>query len=247
MPPAIHTTLLDPKERVIIVGDVHGCLDELHALLGACGYSEERDTVILVGDLVNKGPKSPGVVAAARASGFLAVRGNHDDSCLFALEKREHARARGRAPTDDAKHPYVDKLSAADAQYLRDLPYTISLPTLDAVVVHAGLVPGVALESQDPAGMYTMRNLVKGGLSYSWTDKPTHGTPWAGEWRGQPHVYFGHDAKRGLQQLSHATGLDTGCCYGRSLSAMVLPERRLVQVPAQRVYSEPDSREKGKA
>ena len=93
--------------------------------------------------------------------------------------------------------------------------------------------------------MYTMRNLVKAGLSYSWTDKPSHGTPWAAEWRGAPHVYFGHDAKRGLQQCAHATGLDTGCCYGRSLSAMVLPERRLVQVPALRVYSEPGEKGKG--
>ena len=50
-PPALHTTLRDPKERVIIVGDVHGCLDELNGLLDACEYTEERDTVILVGDL----------------------------------------------------------------------------------------------------------------------------------------------------------------------------------------------------
>lgn len=53
MPPALHATLSDPKERVIIVGDVHGCLDELNALLGACEYTEERDTVILVGDLAS--------------------------------------------------------------------------------------------------------------------------------------------------------------------------------------------------
>jgi hypothetical protein len=55
MPPALHTTLSDPRElsRVIIVGDVHGCLDELNALLGACEYTEERDTVILVGDLAS--------------------------------------------------------------------------------------------------------------------------------------------------------------------------------------------------
>tara|TARA_B100000795_G_C22510525_1_gene327521 strand:- start:58 stop:531 length:474 start_codon:yes stop_codon:yes gene_type:complete len=53
MPPALHSTLSDPKERVIIVGDVHGCLDELDALLGACDYTEERDTVILVGDLAS--------------------------------------------------------------------------------------------------------------------------------------------------------------------------------------------------
>ena len=52
LPPAIHITLTDPKERVIIVGDVHGCLHELNSLLGACNYSSMRDTVILVGDLV---------------------------------------------------------------------------------------------------------------------------------------------------------------------------------------------------
>lgn len=194
---------------------------------------------------MNKGPKSAGVVAAARANGYLAVRGNHDDALLFAHERREAARARGDVPQDDEKYAYADELSTEDAQYLRNLPYTISLPTLGALVVHAGLVPGVALEAQDPAGMYTMRNLVKGGLSYSWTDKPSHGTPWAAEWRGAAHVYFGHDAKRGLQQCARATGLDTGCCYGRSLSAMVLPERRLVQVPALRVYSEPGEKGKG--
>ena len=109
---------------------------------------------------VNKGPKSAGVVASARANGYLAVRGNHDDSLLFAHEKREAARARGHVPQDDEKYAYADELSTEDAQYLRSLPYTISLPTLDALVVHAGLVPGVALEAQDPAGMYTMRNLV---------------------------------------------------------------------------------------
>lgn len=239
VPPQVHTTLANPKERVIVIGDVHGCLDEMLELLKACNYSEDRDTVILVGDLVNKGPKSPGVVATARAKGFFAVRGNHDDSCLFAREKRERERAEGRTPQADDKYAYTDELSAEDVQYLRSLPYTISLPSLQALVVHAGLVPGVDLEAQDLAGMYTMRNLVKSLLSYQWSDRPKEGVPWAGEWRGRPHVYFGHDAKRGLQQYAHATGLDTGCCYGRSLSAMVLPERRLVQVAAKQMYSKP--------
>ena len=65
--------------------------------------------------------------------------------------------------------------------------------------MHAGLVPGVSLEAQDPAGMITMRNLVKGGLRYTWADKPAHGTPWAAEWRGAAHVYFGHDAEHNPQ------------------------------------------------
>ena len=88
--------------------------------------------------------------------------------------------------------------------------------------------------------MYTMRNLIPGaGGAYEWKDGVKKGVAWAGEWRDGPHVFFGHDAKRGLQKHARATGLDTGCCYGRSLSAVILPERRLVQVAARKVYSQP--------
>ena len=239
-PPQVHAVLANPKERVILVGDVHGCLDELNDLLDACSFDATTDTVILVGDLVNKGPKSAGVVAAARERGFLGVRGNHDDKCLFERERRDAERARGDTPAADEKYAYTDSFSAEDLLYLRNLPFTLSLPTHNAIVVHAGLVPGVPLDAQDPAGMYTQRNLVPSGSSYTWSDGTKKGVPWAGEWPGdQPHVFFGHDAKRGLQQHKHATGLDTGCCYGKKLSAMILPERRLVQVSAREVYAQP--------
>ena len=247
-PPQVHAVLAAPKERVILIGDVHGCLDELNDLLDACAFDAATDTVILVGDLVNKGPKSVGVVAAARERGFYAVRGNHDDSCLFAREKRDADRTRGDTPAADDKYSYTDSFSAEDLLYLRNLPYTLSLPSHKAIVVHAGLVPGVPLDKQDLAGMYTQRNLVPCGTScgddlagmYTWSDGTKKGVPWAGEWPSdQPHVFFGHDAKRGLQQHTHATGLDTGCCYGKKLSAMILPERRLVQVPAREVYAQP--------
>jgi bis(5'-nucleosyl)-tetraphosphatase (symmetrical) len=109
-------------------------------------------------------------------------------------------------------------------------------------------VPGVPLEDQNSEHMTKMRNLVypsgidpldikaagaeAEALRPEVSEKARRGVAWAEVWRGPEHVYFGHDARRGLQRCSHATGLDTGCCYGRQLSAVVLPGNQIVQVQA---------------
>ncbi len=108
--------------------------------------------------------------------------------------------------------------------------------------VHAGLVPNCELDQQLVGDMTTMRNIRscptdETKLIACSTDKV--GEPWVNKWDGGLegyHVYFGHDAKRGLQLSSFATGLDTGCAYGRSLSGIILPEKKLIQVPALQVY-----------
>ena len=117
-PPRAHVTLSpDPKrQRTIIVGDVHGCLDELRELLTECEYDEHSCRVVLVGDLVNKGPFSAETVAFARTSGFACVRGNHDDAALFAWERREAERRDGGAASSDSKYAYTDRFSEADVQ-----------------------------------------------------------------------------------------------------------------------------------
>jgi predicted phosphodiesterase len=217
--------------RTIVVGDVHGCLDELQLLLSEVGFDPACDRVILAGDLTAKGPDSPGVVALAREQRFGAVLGNHDAKVLSLRQGGALDATRGAAP---GTHAHVAaRLGASDWRYLAELPLYLSLPDLGALVVHGGFVPGVPLTEQPRHLLLNLRSITPKGEP----SKRVHdGVPWGSRWPGPAHVVFGHDAVRGLQQHPHATGLDTGCVYGRALTALILPERRLVSVPARRAY-----------
>jgi hypothetical protein len=214
--------------RTLVVGDVHGCLDELRALIQKAGVTAD-DRVVLVGDLVAKGPDSAGVVAWAREQGAAAVLGNHDDHVLNA-----------RAGDPKAKEQAVrvaKTLSAADVDWLAALPLWLrpssSTTAAPHLVVHGGMVPGVRVEEQEREHLLAMRSIRADGTP----SKRIEGAPWAALWQGPEHVVFGHDAIRGLQQHPHATGLDTGCVYGRQLTALWLPAHKLVSVAARREYA----------
>jgi predicted phosphodiesterase len=218
MPPKPHITLKagEIKDKVIIIGDIHGCLDEAKELLVECKHDPNDSTVIFVGDLVNKGPYSAETVKFVRNMcenrQAYCVRGNHDDFVVAVAMKLFQ-------PKSTLPYLSSNELSACDLRWMNELPYTISLPSLNAIVVHAGLIPGIPLEEQTAGNMHSMRNIdeqEEGGqkrLVGSSSDKV--GKPWVEYWRQSPHVFFGHDAKRGLQLSDYATGLDTGCVYGK--------------------------------
>ncbi|TYZ65732.1 hypothetical protein PybrP1_011993 [[Pythium] brassicae (nom. inval.)] len=251
LPAVVHRVAeLPATARVVVVGDVHACADELQLLLRACAFNAARDTLVLVGDLVNKGPKPVEVVRFAREANALCVRGNHDDAALAAY----YAWRTGGGARDasDSKYRYVEQLSPEDVRFLEELPFTLTLPAQNAIVVHAGLVPGVPLHAQRPLDMYKMRFIEPvdqdGGIDEpvrEWAALETRAAAreagqlfqWATQWRGPQHVFFGHDAVPGLQREAFATGLDTGCCYGRQLTACILPAREIVQVQALRAYA----------
>jgi len=218
--------------RTIFIGDVHGCVDELRALLKQCACSND-DQVILVGDLVAKGPDSAAVVQLARESGYSAVLGNHDEHVLTV--------AKHGAPAGKREHHALvaATLSSADLQWLADRPLWMAPHVVgwNVLVVHGGFVPGVPLNAQPRKYLLNLRSIHKDGSPSRRID----GAPWASLWQGPAHVVFGHDALRGLQQHPFATGLDTGCVYGQRLTAMILPENRLVSVPAKQAYSSVDS------
>lgn len=219
--------------RTLVVGDVHGCREELEDLLEHSGWDED-DELVSVGDLVAKGPDSLGVLRLMREVGGRAVRGNHDEHCLRWWEAR---RAGQDPPALKAAHQrVVDELEDPDWEWLADLPFYLELPEHDALVVHAGLLPGLALEEQKPYDLMNMRSVLPDGTASRTYEE---GTPWASLWEGPPLVVFGHDAVRGLQRHPHAIGLDTGCVYGGWLTGVWLPERDLVSVPARDTYARP--------
>ncbi|MFW5876581.1 MAG: metallophosphoesterase family protein [Myxococcota bacterium] len=219
--------------RTLVVGDVHGCRRELDALLERFGW-QTGDRLVLVGDLVAKGPDSLGVVRRAQELGAVAVRGNHDEICLRWWRARRDGHA---PPTLGAKHQAACRAMDEPAwRWLDALPLYVRLPAYDVIVVHAGLVPGVPLEQQKAEDLQNMRSILPDG---SPTSRLEGGEPWASRWPGPEEVVFGHDAIRGLQRHPHATGLDTGCVYGGRLTGYVLPGRELLSVPAERVWSAP--------
>ena len=239
-PSIIHSVLTRqdvPAESkgVLVVGDVHGCLHELqqlHQVAMEANDNQPFEFVILVGDLVNKGPHSVGVVQYVQEQDrWLSVRGNHDNAGLTGALSEEK---RG----SDTRYAWVNDLTDQNVAWLADLPYTIRIPTsywknqeldYDILIVHGGLVPGVALKDQTFESMVTIRKVSPSAPGV----RPLWGTLW----KGPEHILFGHDAKSGLQQLDFATGLDTGCCYGKKLTGILLPQRQLVSVQAREEYS----------
>jgi bis(5'-nucleosyl)-tetraphosphatase (symmetrical) len=259
LPKQSHVVLCDKTENparknVLVIGDVHGCFDELlelHRKAVDCNDGKPFQYVILVGDLVNKGPHSAKVVGHGRMSeseGWRTVRGNHENGALKAALSDESRRQQAKYQwIMDQKQPLSDE----DVEWMSDLPYTIRIPgrllgqELDVIIVHAGLIPGKPLEQQSAADMTNLRDVklekeeMESSVYYTMADKTTgdESHPWASLWRGPEHVIFGHDAKRGLQEHECATGLDTGACYGKMLTGLILPQRRLVHVHSAAAYS----------
>lgn len=250
-PAQMHKTLsaefVASFKQVLIIGDVHGCYDELMELLHT-QRAHDKDTLkLFVGDLVNKGPKSEHVLDYIMGNNITcqSVRGNHDEVVL-----REYLASRDPDYRLSPENSWIGRLSGQHARFLQELPYTLNLPSLNVLVVHAGLVPGQGLGTS-PRNMVSMRNLLvrdpweQGGILG--VSKECEGSvPWGSLWNGPAHVYFGHDAKRMLQTWPHCTGLDTGCVYGNSLTGIFVTgpsAGKMVSVKALHMHKNPHKSE----
>ena len=236
--------------RTIIVGDVHGCADELNDLLAQVAFSSD-DRLICVGDLVVRGPKPAAVMALVRQLGGRSVRGNHEHRLLhYQRASDQHRKRKNTVATAPQRKPSkwlkttAKALTPADWAYLNAMPLWLDLPSHQVRVVHAGVVPGVDIQQQRPHTLMFVRCIDEHGQPSALRDG---GQLWGALYAGPPHVVFGHNASSLPQLHPWATGLDTGCVYGGRLTAMVLltgqpppplslREDCLASVPARRTY-----------
>ncbi|MDE2510731.1 MAG: metallophosphoesterase [Elusimicrobia bacterium] len=210
--------------RTIVIGDVHGCLQELKDLLRAVAAKPE-DRLISVGDLICKGPDSLGTIEWAMSAPNLdCVLGNHE---LRFLNCWRRGVAPDVKPYDRETHEQFGSRYEDAMRFVSRWPLTASGPGF--LVVHAGFDPREGLEWQSNVQLTTLRKLKD-------VDRP-----WYELYKDPSLVVFGHWAKPEPVVRRNAIGLDTGCVYGGALTALILPERRLVSVPARRVYQKKEN------
>jgi len=229
-----------------IIGDIHGCRAELEALLDRLGYigpqrqHPEGRKVVFLGDLVDRGPDTPGVLRIAMsmlASGAaLCVPGNHDIKLMRKLRGRKvqvsHGMAESLAQLEAEPPEFKDKT----AGFIDDLVSHYVLDDGKLVVAHAGMK-----QSMQGRGSGAVRAFALFGETTGETDE--FGLPirydWAAEYRGKAMVVYGHTAVPEPEWLNGTINIDTGCVYGGKLTALRYPERELVSIPAERVWCEP--------
>jgi len=211
------------KSRTIVIGDIHGCYTELQGLIRKLAITRS-DRIILIGDLVAKGPASRKVLEFAQGQhGCETILGNHEYILL------EHFR--GKRPRLEPAHQRVVEELGDD--YERHMKWLAGLPSYidlgEYAVVHAGVRPGVSLARQTRRDLAFLRTVEGRPESRS-------GTPWFECYNGKRTIIFGHWVFPLPFTSDRTIGIDTGCVYGGKLTALVLPDRSLVQVNARRVY-----------
>ncbi|RKP34411.1 Metallo-dependent phosphatase-like protein, partial [Dimargaris cristalligena] len=219
--------------RIIFLGDIHGCYNELVRLLTKMGYEQGRDLLVSVGDLINKGPDSAKVLDFVMEHNMLAVRGNHEDGVIRIWDS-DFFPSWWRIELVRLAYDLMSQ--PRYAALLRRLPYLINLARLDLgdiLVVHAGLQAELSLDQQNPRiittidypppelrtptlALYNSRGwfnvfretLEQGGLKSPWLKDKT--------------IIYGHDPQTGVVKERNMHGLDSGCYLDYFLTGMVV-------------------------
>ncbi|MFD3374528.1 MULTISPECIES: polynucleotide kinase-phosphatase [unclassified Streptomyces] len=227
-----------------IIGDIHGCASELESLLGKLGYADgvhpEGRTAVFVGDLVDRGPDTPGVLrrvmSMVGSGAALCVPGNHENKYGRYLKGRKVQHTHGLAETIEQMEGESDEFKERVREFVDGLVSHYVLDGGRLVVCHAGLP-----EKYHGRTSGRVRSHALYGDTTGETDEfglPVR-YPWAEDYRGRAAVVYGHTPVPEATWLNNTICLDTGAVFGGKLTALRWPERELVDVPAERVWYEP--------
>lgn len=232
-----------------IIGDIHGCYDEMVQLLAKLGYRVEANPdaprayapagrkAIFLGDLVDRGPNSPAVLrlvmSMVQQGDALCVPGNHDAKLFRKLKghKVKVAHGLGRTLKQLAAEP--PEFTSQVQEFIDGLVHHYVLDDGRLVVAHAGLIETYHMGTSNKVQHFALFGDTTG-------ERAPDGLPirrnWALGYRGQPMVVYGHTPTATVNWLNHTTCIDTGCVFGGLLTALRYPEREFVQVPARERY-----------
>ena len=230
-----------------VIGDVHGCREELERLLGELGYRAGEGTAlahpggrkaVFVGDLVEGGPDAPGVLRIAidmvRARSAFCVAGNHDDKLRRALIGRPVKVTHGLEASLRQLHQ-EPALREEVCNFLAELPSHYVLDQGRLVVAHAGIKGPMQGRDSPRVRRFTLYGETTG-------ETDARGLPvrldWTRDYRGQAYVVYGHTPVAEPRWHRRTINIDTGCVFGGRLTALRYPEMELVSVPAAAVYAE---------
>jgi len=244
-----------------IIGDVHGCTDELEELLGRLGYEEltcppdpiwgqkayrhpDRRKAIFLGDLVDRGPRILDAVRLVRnmvqTGSALCIPGNHERKLARKLKGRDvritHGLAQSLAEIEALPEEMRERFCRGLIEFVDGLISHYVLDDGRLVVAHAGLK-----EEMQGRASARVRDFALYGETTGETDQ--FGLPvrhnWAAEYRGSAMVVYGHTPVPKAEWLNRTINIDTGCVFGGKLTALRYPEKELASVPARRTYCQP--------
>jgi len=216
--------------RTIVIGDVHGCAEELEALLLALKL-QRKDRVYQVGDLINRGPENHRTIELAKTYDIHCILGNHE---VRLLQAKQHNNTEA-LKNGDLKT--FNELTEEDWAFLENLPPYIHKPKLQTVIVHAGFMPEPVWNEQDITTHTQIRAIHVDGTISTKRCSTIEAHSWAEHWKAPPFVVYGHNARFEVFKRPGSICIDTSCVYGGHLTDYIVEDQSIVQVPATNTYA----------
>lgn len=242
------------KRVIVAVGDIHGCLEEFDELLKTLQYKKEEMRLVLMGDLMDRGPDPVGCVRRARELGVECIMGNHEEKHLRWHRHEKKRLDTGKPnPMRPLAHEAMqanEALSDQDWTWMKALPLKLHM-TGTLWAVHGGCEPRFTLDKQDPKQIIRCRYVDANGVAQALNpdkSQPKGTVYWSEAWQGPESIIYGH-CVHDLQHVRvdhrihdvQCVGIDTGCCFGGHLTAAFVSEAgiyegKFVQVKAKQRY-----------